>query len=78
MNRRNFFGNLGLILSGIISSPTIFIPKLEPVKWKVIYEEINCYKHSCPFPFDVGFVYAPYIPLYQTCDLIKISNVKKL
>lgn len=34
MNRRNFFTSIGLILAGA-SAPGIFLPKFEPVRWKV-------------------------------------------
>lgn len=32
MNRRNFFGNLGVLIAAA-AAPTIFIPKTEPVHW---------------------------------------------
>jgi len=34
-NRRGFFKSLGLIAAGSAGFPGIFIPKFEPVKWKV-------------------------------------------
>jgi hypothetical protein len=35
MNRRSFFSKFGLLAAAASVSPTIFIPKFEPVKWKV-------------------------------------------
>jgi hypothetical protein len=34
MNRRRFFTKFGLLASAASMSPTIFIPKFEPVRWK--------------------------------------------
>jgi len=34
MNRRSFFKSASLLLGAASLSPTIFIPKFEPVKWK--------------------------------------------
>jgi hypothetical protein len=34
MNRRGFFKSLALIASAASLSPTIFIPKFEPVRWR--------------------------------------------
>ena len=36
MNRRSFFRSLALVGAAASLSPDIFIPKFEPVKWKVI------------------------------------------
>lgn len=36
MNRRSFFSSLGALVGAASLSPTIFIPKFEPVKWKRI------------------------------------------
>ena len=35
MNRRGFFRSLVLLAGAASVSPTIFIPKFEPVRWKV-------------------------------------------
>lgn len=35
MNRRGFFSSLGVLLGTAAVAPSIFIPKLEPVVWKV-------------------------------------------
>lgn len=34
MDRRGFFKSLALMAGAVSVSPTIFIPKFEPVKWK--------------------------------------------
>lgn len=34
--RRSFFRSLGLLAGAASVSPTIFIPKFEPVRWKVL------------------------------------------
>jgi hypothetical protein len=36
MNRRGFFKSLALLAGAASVSPQIFIPKFEPVRWKVI------------------------------------------
>lgn len=36
MNRRNFFRSLAALAGAASVSPTIFIPKFEPVRWKPI------------------------------------------
>ena len=36
MNRRSFFNTIARVAAAASLSPTIFIPKFEPVKWKVI------------------------------------------
>jgi hypothetical protein len=36
MNRRGFFSSLAAIVGGVSISPLIFIPKFEPVRWKII------------------------------------------
>lgn len=36
MHRRNFFRSLALIAGASSVCPNIFIPKFEPVKWKVL------------------------------------------
>jgi hypothetical protein len=36
MNRRGFFKSLALVAGAASLSPQIFIPKFEPVRWKVI------------------------------------------
>lgn len=33
-NRRSFFKKFGVLLGAASLSPTLFIPKFEPVKWK--------------------------------------------
>jgi hypothetical protein len=35
MNRRSFFSSVGALIGAASLSPNIFIPKLDPVKWKV-------------------------------------------
>jgi len=35
MNTRSFFKSLALLTAGAAVAPGIFIPKLEPVRWKV-------------------------------------------
>lgn len=35
MNRRSFFSSLAALAGAASLSPNIFIPKFEPVKWKV-------------------------------------------
>lgn len=35
MNRRDFFNTIARVAAAASVSPTIFIPKFEPVKWKV-------------------------------------------
>jgi hypothetical protein len=35
LSRRSFFRSLALIGAGVTAAPGIFIPKLEPVVWKV-------------------------------------------
>ena len=35
MNTRHFFKSLALLAAGAAVSPGIFIPKFEPVRWKV-------------------------------------------
>jgi hypothetical protein len=37
MHRRNFFRSLALLAGATSVCPNIFIPKFEPVKWKVIH-----------------------------------------
>lgn len=34
MNRRSFFKSLAVLATGAVIAPQIFIPKLEPVRWK--------------------------------------------
>jgi hypothetical protein len=36
VNRRGFFKSFGVLAAAASLSPTIFIPKFEPVRWKVI------------------------------------------
>lgn len=36
MTRRGFFNKFGVLLGAASLSPTIFIPRFEPVKWKVM------------------------------------------
>jgi hypothetical protein len=57
MNRRNFFGSLGLLVGAASLSPSIFIPKLEPVKWKQIRF------HRARQVWNTGYIYCPYIPI---------------
>lgn len=40
MNRRRFFTGLGAVLAAA-SAPGIFIPKFEPVRWKVLTPEFE-------------------------------------
>ena len=40
MNRRKFFNSFGVLIGAASLSPSIFIPKFEPVKWKVQTKEI--------------------------------------
>lgn len=44
-DRRSFFKSLALLATGASLSPHIFIPKFEPVKWKVV-------KVESPLPYD--------------------------
>lgn len=39
--RRSFFRSLGLLAGAASVSPTIFIPKFEPVRWKVLLPEVE-------------------------------------
>lgn len=41
MNRRSFFRSLTLIGSAASLSPNIFIPKFEPVKWKLTTPDLS-------------------------------------
>lgn len=43
MNRRGFFSTLGVLLGTAAVAPSIFIPKIEPVVWKVPkYLKLKC------------------------------------
>lgn len=39
MNRRGFFSKLAILAGAASCSPQIFLPKFEPVRWKVIRPE---------------------------------------
>jgi hypothetical protein len=71
MNRRGFLKNLASIV-GLVSLP-ITIINYDPVKRCKVYPPppnnamLTGYKGS-QF-MEVGYVYAPYIPLFQTCNL---------
>jgi hypothetical protein len=40
MNRRGFFTRLGVLVGAASLSPTIFVPKFEAVRWKVVRSEV--------------------------------------
>jgi len=45
MNTRSFFKSLALLAAGAAVAPGIFVPKFEPVRWKVLTPQI----HGCTF-----------------------------
>ena len=36
MNRRSFFRSLALLSSAAVAAPNIFLPKFEPVRWRIL------------------------------------------
>jgi hypothetical protein len=40
-SRRSFFKKFGVLIGAASLSPTLFIPKFEPVKWKVMSEPVR-------------------------------------
>jgi hypothetical protein len=71
MNRRSFFKRLGMAV-GAVMLPTSIL-SYDPVKQEVVNPKLDNspvlgYKgHQF---LEAGVVYAPYIPLIQTCHLV--------
>jgi hypothetical protein len=78
MNRRGFFGSLGKAVAAAFILPTAIISWC-PVKQTIIQpvsdnSVLMGYK-GAQF-LEAGYVYAPYIPLVQTCLLVKGKRYK--
>jgi len=64
LTRRDFFRNLGVLASVLSVGLTVTMPQR---KLKAVRPMVG-YKGSAFF--EAGVVYAPYIPLYQTSDIV--------
>lgn len=53
-NRRNFFKSLAMLAGAASISPQIFIPKFEPVKWKV--SRFTTFFYDAPPIYDDGIL----------------------
>lgn len=78
MNRRSFFKNLGKVLGVATLLPTTLL-SYDPVKQEVVKPRLDNspllgYKGDAFL--EAGVVYAPYIPLYRTPDIIPNVDAK--
>lgn len=72
MNRRSFFKSLALIAGAAAAAPQVFVPKFEPVHWRVIkpepyksfYYEIN--PEWIAAPYEMAFVSALNSPNFSS------------
>jgi hypothetical protein len=72
MNRRSFFKHLSVVVGAIMLPTTVL--SYDPVKQEVVKPKLDnspLLGYKSDTFWEAGVVYAPYIPLYQTCDLIK-------
>lgn len=60
MNRRGFFRSLVLLAGAASVSPTIFIPKFEPVKWKVASPAYWLNPEWVRAPYEMRFFYGSW------------------
>lgn len=62
MNRRSFFKSLAL-LGAAASAPAIFIPKLEPVRWKIIRPQTLWIPNPAYAlaPFEIRYIDMPMV-----------------
>ena len=71
MNRRSFLKSLGKVAALSICLPTTILSydpiKREIVKPKIDNTIVNGYRGSQYM--ECGYIYAPYLPLIQTCNL---------
>ena len=79
MNRRSFFRNIGLLAGALSVGLTVF----RPCKVLLIYDHHTTSKIASMTGFKgeeflkAGFIYAPYIPLYCTPQLVGNTEFAK-
>jgi len=59
-NRRSFFKSLALISGAAVGCPGIFIPKFEPVRWKVQPKYLPCGFAAYDIPKPLIFCINPH------------------
>jgi hypothetical protein len=75
INRRTFFSRVFKTVAAVALPITVL--SYDPVRQAVLYPKVE---NSCLLGYkgssflEAGIVYAPYIPLYQTCNLNKSSQ----
>lgn len=79
MNRRGFFRRLGLAVAAVTSGICL-LPQVKKIAKQVTFDNFPTdfvlgYKGSAFL--ETGVVYAPYIPLVQTCHLVNNPEFAK-
>ncbi len=73
MNTRSFFKSLALITAGAVVAPGLFIPKLEPARWKIRSPRAILNPEWVTAKYEVFFYGMP--PIYDSSIFENDNNV---
>jgi hypothetical protein len=74
MNRRSFFRSLALLSSAAVAAPNIFLPKFEPVRWRILQAKtlvVNLEWLDARYEFVEQFSPPPIGPMVCTLEAMR-------